>query len=467
MDRTNTLSMRILANMIIWMIGLIIPTSVFAQQTLHAGIWDGYIHIRTDSLKLVLVLSEENGRTVAVLDSPDQYATDIPTDTFSQKQDTIFFSSKQTGISFKGLLLENGNIQGIFRQNGLKLNLTLSPTTERKLFPRPQEPHAPYPYTEQELTIPQKNSRFGIRGTLTLPAEDRKALIILISGSGWQDRDETIFEHRPFKLIADQLTRAGYIVFRYDDAPQGEYAKMSTVDFSRQVETIINYFRERDESIPIGLIGHSEGALVAWMTAAQNPDISFIISLAGPACHLDQILLYQNDVIYRSYGNGEEQIAKIHRLNEKIYNAVIKAKNPTQASEKTFLIIKKETAGMSDEEIVAAGLTQDKVSTICMQIGSNWFYTLMHLHAEDYLKKIQCPMLALNGSRDTQVEAAANLALITQYTKKNPDVTTMELEQLNHLFQECETGLLEEYGLIEQTMSPNVIQIIIQWLENH
>lgn len=431
-------------------------------------LYNGYLHLGTDSLQLVLVVNQQDDTLSAVLDSPDQFVTDIPINYIRLTSDSLFFACEKLNCHYKGHFLADGSCKGSFTQYGKRKKLTLSPTHERQLFPRPQEPMPPFPYLEEELAIRFEKGGFDITGTLTLPqGETPKALAILVSGSGWQNRDENIFGHKPFKLIADQLTRNGYAVFRYDDAPQAKFAKMTTLDFADMAATIADTLSARDDlrGADIGIIGHSEGALIAWQLAAKRDDIAFVITLAGPARPTSEILLYQSDLILAKSGADAAAIKESHDLNVQIYKAVRKAKNSTQAGEKVFEIVKAKAEKMTEEEKIKAGFTTAGIANMCMQCGSPWFYALMRFQAEPLIQKARCPLLALNGSKDSQVEAESNLAAIAKASKKNADATIHQFEGLNHLFQECESGLLEEYGRIEQTMSPLVLDYILSWLE--
>lgn len=438
---------------------------LFAQKQLTEGIWKGHIHIGEDSLALVLVLAQQNDSLVAVLDSPDQFTTDLEINEFVQIGDTICFTSNSIGLSFDGILTEDGSIKGKVKQNGKKRKITLFPTTERQLFLRPQEPQPPLPYQEQDLLIRYDKGGFPIKGTLTLPtAQTPKAVVVLISGSGWQDRDEKIYNHKPFKLLADQLTRAGYVVFRYDDPPMKKFAQMNTFDLADVADTVVNTLQNQLdlEGLPIGLLGHSEGGLIAWMLASKRTDINFVITLAGPAIPMDEIILYQSQLILAHKGADENSIRTSENLNRKIYAAIKRAKSPTKAGEKVYEVLQ----NMTDEEKQYHTLTPLETAKVCAESSSNWFYTVLRINPAKFLKKVRCPLLALNGSKDSQVEAATNLAAITALQKKNPNASIQLIDGANHLFQMCETGMSDEYANIEQTMSPTIFPILTKWLDS-
>ena len=445
----------------------IMPFAVLAQMEALTGLWQGRMAVGGDSLSLVLVVERQGDSLNVVLDSPDQFVTDIAVDECSFVNDTLRFSVRDLNAAYVGRY-DGLRIKGRFTQYGRKMKLNLSPASERRLFPRPQEPQPPYPYREVELSFPYDDALPPINGTLTLPTDAvSKAVVILLTGSGRQDRDETIFRHKPFKVIADYLTRAGYAVFRYDDPPYSTFAKQTTFDFARQAQVVFDTLSARPElaGSPVGFLGHSEGGMVAWIAAAAQPKTAFVISLAGMGTPISEILLYQNRAIGEKAGFPEEQLRSNDQLNSSIYKIMEKAKTPEAAGKKLDAFFKNYMKKMTDEQRKEAHLTDIERTAIRAQLTSPWMFTLFHIQPVDYLKQVQCPVLALNGDRDLQVEAASNLAGIKAGLLKSPSVTCRTLSGLNHLMQECETGIVEEYGAIEQTMSPQVLEMMAEWLE--
>ena len=436
-----------------------------AQTASPQGVWKGCLHLGNDSLAVVLVLDNHDDTITAVLDSPDQYVTDIPVTEFSLRSDTLIFAVASVGASFRGVW-RGDSITGKFRQNGRRFPLVLHPTTHRQLFPRPQEPQEPFPYTQQELTFPY-NERIDISGTLTLPYWGKpKAVVVLISGSGWQDRDETIMAHKPFKLLADYLTRLGYAVFRYDDAPPAAFQKMNTLDFAEQVKVIVDTLRQESvlQGCPIGLLGHSEGGMVVWIVASERHD-HFVISMAGMGTTLREVLLYQaaENAIQNHF--SAEMLRASLMISDETYALVERAKDAPTAARKVSESLHARAAKLTDEERIALNLTDEGILISTQTLVSNWFFTLMHLNPAQYLKKITCPVLALNGELDKQVDAVQNVYAIRDGLKRCPDFTPCILPGLNHLFQECETGYVDEYGLIEQTLSPAFLEQVGKWLD--
>ena len=445
----------------------LLPLSVFAQMEFLTGLWQGRMAVGGDSLTLVLVIEKQGDSLNVVLDSPDQYVTDIAVDECSFVNDTLRFSVRDLNAAYVGRY-DGQRIKGRFTQYGRRMKLNLSPASERRLFPRPQEPQPPYPYREVELSFPYDDALPPINGTLTLPTDAApKAVVILLTGSGRQDRDETIFRHKPFKVIADYLTRAGYAVFRYDDPPYSTFAKQTTFDFARQAQVAFDMLSARPEltGSPVGFLGHSEGGMVAWIAAAAQPKTAFVISLAGMGTPISDILLYQNRAIGEKAGFPEEQLRSNDQLNSSIYKIVEKAKTPEAAGKKLDAFFKNYTKKMTEEQRREAHLTDIEMAAIRAQVTSPWMFTLFHIQPADYLKQVSCPVLALNGDRDIQVDAKTNLEGIAYGTSKSPLTIVHTEPGTNHLLQECETGTVEEYGAIEQTISPWVLEMIGEWLD--
>lgn len=449
------------------MAGAAIPLS--AQSNLRSlnGIWEGTLNLGFNKLKLVLAVSDTNGMTVAELDSPDQYVSGITVNYFVRTNDSVNFGVFALDCKFKGVW-QGDSIVGKFIQHGKKIPLTLRPTMERKLFLRPQEPKEPFPYQQVEMDFPYRTDRKNVTGTLTLPESGTpSAVVILISGSGWQDRNESIMGHKPFLLLSDQLTRSGYAVFRYDDAPASDFQTMTTLDFAQQVRVIRDTLAQRAElkNVPIGLLGHSEGGMVAWIVASQVPDVSFVISMAGMGTSIKDILLYQ--VMKMSVNQGAEPgfLVSSQQLCEHTYSIVEKAKKPEKAKEQVENFLTDYAKNMTFKEQKSLGITPLEIHAKANALCSEWFFTLFHLQPEKYMRKVECPVLALNGDKDTQVEAVRNIDNIRNSVKDNTLNRFEIVPNVNHLFQECETGFSEEYGEIDQTISPDVITMIIDWLK--
>ena len=434
------------------------------------GIWEGKLHISDEYSLTTVMVVKENGDSVHVeLDSPDQYSTGIQLSGFSCIDSIINFAIDPLRIKFSGRLNANKTISGTFTQSGTSLPLPREKVENRKMYLRPQTPKLPYPYEEDFITLDAQsvvgNSKAKVYGTLTLPHGTPKATAILISGSGWQDRDETIYMHKPFLVIADHLTRLGYAVFRYDDLPPAVFAQCTTYDFAKVVDFIMAELAKhpRLEGSPIGLIGHSEGGLVAAMVAARNKEVAFVVSLAGMADNLKNTLLYQNQFVLDSNATAAQR-KNSQKLNQGIYEIMENEPTIQAASTKFMKYIQQYTDKMTPEQIEASHLTKKEQLIMSQQLFNPWMFKLFKINPSYYFSKITCPLYALNGEKDTQVYYKTNLAIIQKYTKKNPQAQCEAIPNVNHLFQTCETGLFTEYGEISQTFNPIVLQQISYWL---
>ncbi len=450
-----------------------IPFTAFSQIV---GIWEGKLPVGKDSLRLVLAVERHGDSLYAEMDSPDQYAAGIKVNSIHFQDDTLIFKSKSVGATFQGLYdPEDELIKGVFKQGSAKLPLTLYRVGERWTLNRPQTPHEPFPYETEEVQLQFPHATLGnipIRGTLSYPShkqEFNNKLLILVSGSGWQDRDESIMGHKPFAVIADYLTRRGYAVFRYDDLPPGQFVKCTTLDLAAAASFVVDYFTLKNEHFKqsrVGILGHSEGGTIAVMVAAKNKHVDFIISMAGMMTSAKKTLLYQIEALnqYDTTLTAAEKAESV-RISEELYTTIEKAKNLQESTRQCGQLLQDYSKNMTEEQRQKLNMTQESIFQTIRSISSPWFYELFRLNQPKYLKKLKCPFLALNGKKDVQVEWESNLAVLEQNLPKKTSLTMHAYEQLNHLFQPCETGLPVEYGQIETTMSEEVLRDIEQWLE--
>lgn len=435
-----------------------------------SGYWQGALHVTgQDSLTIGMLVDMDGDSLRVVMDSPDQYYMDIATNFSVWEDSTLSWKVSDIGASFSGRLSADGqSITGIFKQ-GSKLDLTFERGHERKVIRRPQTPQPPYPYSEEEIRIQDKENRYSlINGTLTLPARTPKAWVILISGSGWQDRDESLFGHKPFRLIADHLTRRGFAVFRYDDFPRTVFAKSTTFDFADGVTLILDSLSHRTDlkGIPMGLLGHSEGSMVAEIVAARDRRVAFVITLGGVAQKTPDVLLYQLRVISEADSIlTAEEIDNSVNLSNQMYQALLKTRNEKEAAKVLNQKWEQICSRLTPEEQERYGFTPQRKSAAIRQLVSPWFYTFIHLDPKPYIKRMQCPVMAIGGEKDLQVDVTANHALFAKYLPKNPLHRFLSVPGANHMLQPCKSGSPSEYGAIEVTMTPDVPELISKWLE--
>lgn len=433
------------------------------------GRWEGKLNTGTTFIKVVFrIIKDSQGNLHAFMDSPDQGAYDIPVRKVTSDNGEVIIDVAKIKGKYSGKISKNKLIiEGTWKQSGISLPLKLSKITTGKSeataeSSRPQEPEPPYPYKVEDAKFTNKQAGFTLSGTLTYPNSGNKfPAVVLISGSGSQNRNEEIFGHKPFLVIADYLTRNGIAVLRYDDrgfAESGGNAEEATsLDYAEDAYSAFKYLKSKDfiDKENIGLIGHSEGALIASYLASKHSDISFIVLLAGPGVPGKDLLLMQSEALLRAEGASDDYIKKIHKINKQIYNTVLLENNLEKAKEKITKILK--GLKLSTEQIKI----QEKT------LLSPWYRFFLSYDPKPALEAVKCPVLALAGSLDTQVPAEINIKAIKDALEKggNTRYTVMELEGLNHLFQPAKTGLPGEYARIKETFSKNALKIIADWIK--
>ncbi|MEQ9404372.1 MAG: alpha/beta fold hydrolase [Cyclobacteriaceae bacterium] len=345
---------------------------------------------------------------------------------------------------------------------------------DTKIAPRPQEPIKPYPYLSEDVTFQNKEANITLSGTLTLPKDQSDfPVVVLISGSSPHNRNEEIAGHKPFLVIADYLTRHGIGVLRYDDRgvgqSEGKYEIAAYADRTSDVESAITYLKTRKEvnQKKIGLIGHSEGGLIAAMVAEHSKDVNFIILMAAPGLTGYDMVLLQTEISNKTAGTNDEEIQKEVALLKSIFDVVIKSDNLDEgkfALTESLLNQLKEYPTQFPEGLKAKDLTQ-MVETFT----ALWFQRILMSNPGASLRNVECPVLAINGGKDMQILPKENLSAIRNALEKsgNEKFLIMELPNLNHLFQEAQTGLQEEFSTIEQTISPVALKEITTWIRTN
>jgi pimeloyl-ACP methyl ester carboxylesterase len=344
---------------------------------------------------------------------------------------------------------------------------------DNQVVKRPQNPLVPYPYYSEEVRFPNDSGNVTLAGTLTLPSKSGKyPVVVLISGSGPQNRDEEIFDHKPFLILADHLTRNGIGVLRYDDRgvgqSTGKFETATSLDFSYDAQSAIQYLKTRKDidTTEIGIMGHSEGGLVAPMVAARSRDIAFMVLLAAPAMELKKALLLQDGLIAKAYGMSDDKVKKLVDINDQIYDIVIQSSDLIKLKANITAIANQHMHEIPDQRIPDNMTREQYVKARIESLSSIWAQYMLKHDPGKILEDVKCPVLAINGEKDLQVVPKENLAAISLALKKggNTNVTTKEFPNLNHLFQECETGSPEEYKKIEQTFAPVALNEISGWI---
>lgn len=372
--------------------------------------WSG--ELETMGQKLPIVMNLVDGK--CTLDSPLQGATGIPATVQLLTKDSIKISVESIGASYAARYVD-GQLQGTFTQHGIKIPLNMKETSPTGPN-RPQTPKGPFPYTTEEVTFVNAKAGATLAGTLTVPKGGAKRVMIMVTGSGPENRDEEVAYHKPFAVIADRLARAGIATLRYDDrgvgnSVGGETKHTTSLDVAEDAIAGIEWLRAQKRFKKVGLLGHSEGGLIAFMLAAQKK-VDFIVSLAGPAVRGDSIMLYQA-----------------------------------------------HTSGNPFTKNINAEQLRNMIKT------NTWLIYFMDYDPTENITNTKCPVLALNGSKDCQVPADMNIPVLRRLLPKNKKNVIKEYEGLNHMFQHCTTGRPDEYYTLEETISEEVLTDIIAWIK--
>ena len=456
----------------ILIITLLISFTATAQDI--TGKWNGVLKVQGTQLRLVFNVTKSENTFTSTMDSPDQGANGIPVTKTTFENSKIKFEVANARIEYDGQL-KGDEIIGTFKQGGQVFPMNLSrKAIEKEVVKRPQEPSKPYSYYSEEVTFQNPKASISLAGTLTLPKKEGVfPVVVLITGSGPQNRDEELLGHKPFLVLSDYLTKNGIAVLRYDDRgvgqSKGDFKTATSADFATDVESAITYLKTRKEinKKQIGLVGHSEGGLIAPMVASKSKDVSFMVLLAGTGIQGDKLLLLQQELIARGNGASEADIKKSVESNAKLFEMIVKStdnqKLKIDLTSKINEIIKNDNTaeipnGMTKEQYIALQVDQ---------ITSPWMEYFMKYNPVQALEKVKCAVLAVNGEKDLQVPPKENLTAIKNALTKggNKNVTTIEFPNLNHLFQESKTGLPNEYATIEQTFSPTALAEITKWIK--
>jgi fermentation-respiration switch protein FrsA (DUF1100 family) len=448
-------------------------STVFSQDI--AGTWNGILKVQGMQLSLVFHINKTEKGFSSTMDSPDQKAFGIPVTTTNFENLKLKIAIANAGIEYEGVLGSDGSIIGTFKQSGQTFSMNLSKgKVEKEIIKRPQEPQKPYSYYTEEVVFENKGANINLAGTLSLPTKEGVfPAVILISGSGAQNRDEELLGHKPFLVIADYLTKNGIAVLRFDDrgtaSSKGNFKTATTLDFATDVEAALEFLKTRKEidQKKIGLIGHSEGGIIAPMVANKSKNVSFIILLAGTGIPGDELLLLQQELIGSASGISEADLNKSKIANIEVFEMVKKATNFDQLKKDITEYITKTIKSDSKNKIPDGITESDFIDMQVSQLLSPWMQFFIKYNPALALEKVKCPVLAINGDKDMQVPSKVNLDAINKALTKagNKKFTSKELPNLNHLFQECKTGAPQEYSEIEQTFSPLALTEILNWIQ--
>lgn len=453
-------------------LSLFLTSITFGQNIV--GDWYGAINVQGIELPLVFHIQEAEGVYQATMDSPDQGVNDIPMGSVNFADRQLKMALDAAKLNIELALNEQENFEGNFIQSGMKLPLTLTRTKpDSKSKIKPQEPKPPFPYASEEVTFTNELEQINLAGTFTFPKKGKKFVaVVLISGSGPQDRNSAILGHKPFLLLADYLTRQGIAVLRFDDrgvgASTGDFSSATSKDFSQDVRAAVKYLQGRKEinAKKIGLIGHSEGGLIAPMVSADNPDIAFIVMMAGPGVHCAEVLLEQQKLNALVNGAPEADIKESLALSEALFKAINAESDHKKLRENLEAIISDKYDELYERGEEALPKKEYFTESLLTAYDNPWMLYFLRHDPKPYLQATSCPILAVNGEKDLQVEPKSNLkgiqAAMDEAGMKNYKI--VELPGLNHLFQHSKTGSPSEYASLEETLAPEFLKLVADWI---
>lgn len=467
--------MRLLTIWLILML-IIIPTAASAQNVRDfvAGHWYGLLEFQGSELILAFDFEKNAGDSLSgTMLSPLQSADKIPVTRIDVIEDSVKIYIKSLGVKYTGrIYLADSLLKGTFNQAIFSIPLELKKTKEPFSLKRPQEPKPPFNYATEDIVFKNEKSGIKLAGTLSFPDSYGKfPCVVLISGSGPQNRDEEIFGHKPFGVIADFFSRNGLAVLRYDDRgtgkSEGNFTQATTMDFAHDAIAGVNFLKThaRIDTNKIGLLGHSEGGMIAPIVAAGN-NISFVILLAGPAISGEDVLLTQILKMLEIEGAQPQEIKRVMTETRKTYRIIKKNPQEKKAAIALRKYFEKAARNAPKEKHFEYGYTKSAIEMKIQAMNAAWFRYFLAFQPEDYLRCVKCPILAIYGGKDIQVLAEPNKIefekIMKKYNKSN--YAAMYFEGKNHLFQNALKGTITEYIMLEETISPDVLEAMLKWI---
>ncbi len=420
------------------------------------GDWNGKLAVAPGvSLKLVFHIGPDSK---VIIDSPDQGAYGIEGETLYLSSDSIAFKVPALMMDYSGHL-SGEDIVGTFRQMGKIIPLTLCPGENKPR--RPQTPVAPFPYTTEKVTL--KHGDVILGGTLTVPdkADPSTPVVVLVSGSGQQNRDEELFEHKPFAVIADYLARYGIASLRYDDRGVGESVgdvlSATTADFASDAQAVVDYLKESRRFGKVGLLGHSEGGIIGYMLAAKSGNLDFLISVAGPSVKGTKTIAYQNRISLIKSGVSQDIAEDFERGVEAMLEYKLEHPGETTVSDELIKHLYPQYEDSEDTRKLGKMIK----AAMSSEPSNPWMMWFLAYDPETDMKTLTVPSLIIYGEKDCQVPPSLNAERARRLAK---NATVKEYLSLNHLMQHAQTGYVEEYATIEQTISPSVLTDIVSFI---
>ncbi len=438
-------------------------TQSFAQDI--EGTWQGRLFVFSKDIRVVFHFKRDSiGGFSATMDSPDQGSFENKVEDVEKIGDSLHFEMSDVDGEYSGTYnKDSAAYYGHVKQHGFKMSLKLiKGDADDLLYKRSQKPVKPFPYYEEEVRVINKKDGDTLAGTFTRPsAKGKFPVVILITGSGAEDRDESLMAHKPFLILSDYLTRRGFAVLRCDDRgtakSTGNFSSATAPDFASDVEAQLDYLKTRADvnTKKIGLIGHSEGGTIAPMVAANRKDVAFIVMMAGVAVDFFENLIVQDSLYAVSEGMSKDAVGKFLEKQKKLFGILGASKDSSAVADGINNYLSGEKA--TDKEIIMT----------IRQLSSSWLRWYVGFDPQINLRKLHCAVLAINGEKDIQVPAAINIAAVERTLKAsgNKNYKAEILPGLNHLFQQCKKCSVSEYVNIEETMNPIALTTIGDWME--
>ena len=455
------------------------PGLVAQEDERLVGSWRGELEVG-DGVTLTLVFNitqDDAGALAGTMDSPDQGAVGIPLTSVSTEGDSVTFSIQAIQGTYIGSLSEEGDqISGTWNQGPASLPLSLVKGETLPPPERPQEPKPPYPYSSEEVTFRNTGAGIDLAGTLTIPdGLGPFPGVVLVSGSGPQDRDESLMGHKPFWVLADHLSREGIAVLRFDDrgvgSSGGEFGTATSEDFTTDALAGVEYLEGRDRIATnrVGIVGHSEGGLIAPLAASRSERIAYIVMLAGPGIPGIDILVAQGQLINRASGVPKVVIEMNVRIQRSLGDIAKEEPDTQKAGPLMRSAMREEIALLPPaimEAIPESQIGDAAINTTVNQFNSPWFRFFLHHDPRPILEQVSVPVLAIFGEKDLQVPPELNVPEIeAAFERGNNEAATVRvLPGLNHLFQKAESGAPSEYQQIEETFNQSALELISSWI---
>jgi pimeloyl-ACP methyl ester carboxylesterase len=455
------------------------PSRAQPQASQPAVVWSGTVELPAEmKLDFSVELAKDSG-TISI---PLQHAKDIPLDGVEVTAKSLKFAVSSSGAAWELAVADDGkSATGVLRQGGGEFKTTMrklaAGETVAKELVRPQEPKPPFPYATTEVAFENAAGHAKLAGTLSVPSGDGPfPCVVMVTGSGPQDRDESLLGHRPFLVIADHLSRHGIAVLRYDDRgtakSTGEFKGATSDDFADDALAAVAFLKTRKEIDPrkTGILGHSEGGLVAPICAAKSKDVAFIVLLAGTGMTGAELMPIQAKLVAAAIGRPADEAELEAKDTADVFAMVLAGKSDADVKARIRVAVERAVKANPETKDLDADAMKKKVDQATEMQSSEllgaWFKRFLVLDPRENLRKVTCPVLAVNGSLDVQVPAKENLPRIEKALKEggNKDVTVVEFPGLNHLFQTCKTGGPTEYGEIAETISPKVLETVTGWI---